>query len=269
MYKRQLQYSTTYTWHVNVTDGKHWTNVTYTFTTEAPSELLVDSGFNDSVDSDDLRFNAPGQDWYESRNDDPTLLTLDENDIGGNAGKKAALKNYGIKRNAYLTQEFSSAQTGIFTVSFDIFIDRIEDSGGYDRTGLIYIGDDHVSTSNPPTGTSNERFVFLAFYDSTPGDTGNDIEIRARTSSSQPYGTTAQWTIIATGLSYDTWYTITIVINVSDGTYDVYVNGTLVGNSIPKYDGYSSSFITYISFSADSDGRGDFYIDNVTATKLT
>lgn len=32
-----LQYSTTYKWHVNVTDGTHWTNMTYTFTT-LPSE---------------------------------------------------------------------------------------------------------------------------------------------------------------------------------------------------------------------------------------
>jgi hypothetical protein len=32
-----LQYSTTYKWHVNITDGTHWTNMTYTFTT-LPSE---------------------------------------------------------------------------------------------------------------------------------------------------------------------------------------------------------------------------------------
>ncbi len=32
-----LQYSTTYKWHVSVTDGTHWTNMTYTFTT-LPSE---------------------------------------------------------------------------------------------------------------------------------------------------------------------------------------------------------------------------------------
>jgi len=30
-----LDYNTTYTWHVNVTDGVSWTNVTYTFTTES------------------------------------------------------------------------------------------------------------------------------------------------------------------------------------------------------------------------------------------
>ena len=30
-----LQYSTSYTWYVNVSDGTHWTNETFTFTTGA------------------------------------------------------------------------------------------------------------------------------------------------------------------------------------------------------------------------------------------
>ncbi|MHA1839741.1 MAG: hypothetical protein ACTSYO_07280, partial [Candidatus Ranarchaeia archaeon] len=167
--------------------------------------------------------------------------------------------------DAYLTQEFNSPQIGTFTLSIDVYIDRIEDNGGYDRTGLIYIGDDHITT-NCPTGTSNERFVFMAFYDPTPGDAGDDLEIRARTSSSQSYSTTSSWTTIATGLRYDTWYTIKIVINVASGTYDVYVDGDRVASSIPKYSGYASSYVTHISFAADSDGRGDFYVDNVTAT---
>ncbi|MDH7564232.1 MAG: PKD domain-containing protein [Candidatus Bathyarchaeota archaeon] len=52
-------------------------------------QLLVDSLFNDSADSADLRADGVGQDWYESRNQNPSLLFLDENDIGGNVGKKA------------------------------------------------------------------------------------------------------------------------------------------------------------------------------------
>ena len=48
-----------------------------TFITAAPTSLLVDSGFDNSVDSADLRANTPEQDWYESRagwsGDEPTL----------------------------------------------------------------------------------------------------------------------------------------------------------------------------------------------------
>ena len=42
-------------------------------------ELLADSLFDDSSDSAELRVDASGQDWYESRSLTPTLLTLDEN----------------------------------------------------------------------------------------------------------------------------------------------------------------------------------------------
>ncbi|MBX5327281.1 DUF2341 domain-containing protein, partial [Candidatus Bathyarchaeota archaeon A05DMB-4] len=228
--------------------------------------LLTDSDFNASVDDADLRANGAGQDWYESRSafsgGDPTLLTLDANDIGGDAGKKAALKNYGIASNAYLTQEFRSAVTGTFTISFDIFVDRIEDNANYDRAGHIYIGDDRITT-NAPTGTSDERFVCIAFYDPTPGTTGTDLEIRARTLSTQSWSNTTQWIQVTTGLSYDTWYTIKIVINATSGKYDVYVNGILKMANIAKYGGYTPTSVTYMTFAADSDARGDFYVDNV------
>jgi hypothetical protein len=38
-----LQYSTTYTWHVNVTDGAHWTNETFHFTARNPPEYWWDN----------------------------------------------------------------------------------------------------------------------------------------------------------------------------------------------------------------------------------
>jgi len=228
--------------------------------------LLVDPHFDNSTNSTDLRDNALGQDWYESRGGfsggNSSLLTLDTSNVGGNSGKKAGLKNYGISQNAYLTQEFNSSQTGNFTVSFDIYVDRIEDNANYDRAGHVYIGDDHIST-NAPTGTSDERFVFMAFYDSTPGDTGTDLEIRARTSSGQAWGTTSAWTQVTTGLSYNTWYRIKIDLNITNGTYDVYVDGVLKGNDIAKYSGYPSASVVLMTLAADSDGRGDFYVDNV------
>ena len=234
---------------------------------QAFGELLVDSGFDGSADSADLRADSAGQDWYESRDHTPERLTLNTADIGGNTGKKAALTNFGVGGIAYLTQEFSSPQSARFVVSCDIYIDRIENNGNYDRSGLIYIGDDSIS-SNAPTGTSNERFVLLGFYDSTPGDTGDDLEIRVRTSSSQSWSTTSTWTSVATGLSYDTWYTVKLVIDVA-GTFDLYVNDELRSAGIPKYSGYSSSSIQLITFAAGSNGRGDFYVDNVSAQSTT
>ncbi len=262
---------TTYTWYVQATDGTSWTNETYTFTTQSSTILLVDSEFNNNVNSVDLRANNSGQDWYESRggfaNGDPLLLTLDTSPIGGDTGKKAGLKSYGntTTQNAYLTQEFSSPQYGTFNVSFDLYIDRIENTGtSYNRTAHIYIGNDETST-NAPTGTSNERFVLLAFYDPTPDDTGDDLEIRARTASSQAWATTSSWLLVASGFSYDEWLTVKLVVKVASGTYDVYVDGVLRMADVPKYEGYTATSVLYMSFVADGDGRGDYYVDNVFA----
>ena len=40
-----LQYNTTYTWQVNLTDGTHWTNTTLSFTTELESGLWWNTGW--------------------------------------------------------------------------------------------------------------------------------------------------------------------------------------------------------------------------------
>ncbi len=229
-------------------------------------ELLVDTDFNDSTDIADLRANSAGQDWYESRNDTPTLLTLETGDVSGNSSKKAALKNYGGSGIAYLTQEFSTSQSDDFTVTFDIYIDRIQNVSSYDRSGLIYIGNDSIG-SNAPTGTSNERFVLMAFYDSSPGDTGNDLQIKARTSSSQSWSSTSTWTSLANGLSYDTWYRLRIDINPA-GSYDLYIDDVLQASGIPKYSGYSASSVDLVTFAVDENARGDFYVDNVSTQDI-
>ena len=55
------------------------------YTDGTPAGLLADSEFNDNTDDDDIRIDSTNiQDWYESRNDDPTLLTLDTSNIYGN-----------------------------------------------------------------------------------------------------------------------------------------------------------------------------------------
>ena len=250
--------------------------------------LLVDSDFDISNDTAELRENSVGEkDWYESRGvldgGDPTLLTLDEATIGGNSTKKGALKNYGIGNNAYLTQDFGSPQDGTFSVSFDIYIDRIElnapDSTHiYNRTGFIYMGDnsrDGVSGDDPddfgkgPNSTSLERFAFLTFYDPDPENGENDLELRARelnyhsSGASQSWHRTHEWTQVASALSYDTWYTIRLDVDFSGGTYDVYVNGVLEGDDINGFEDYGSSNLTHLSFSVGDTGKGDFYVDNV------
>jgi cysteine-rich repeat protein len=233
----------------------------------AVGSLLSDTTFDASTNTTDLRANAAGQDWYESRANwsggNANLLTLDQTNVGGNAGKKAALKSYGISQSAaaYLTQEFP-AQNETFNLSFEIYVDRIQRNSLYNRTGMVYVGNDADAVNNAPTGTANERFISLGFFDATPDTANDDIEIRARTLSSQDNAKTGTWTLVATGLSYDSWHNVTLAINPATGRFDAYVDGVLTGNQIQKYNGYTSKSINYVSFSADNSARGDFFIDN-------
>ncbi|MGV8141968.1 MAG: DUF2341 domain-containing protein [Candidatus Woesearchaeota archaeon] len=232
--------------------------------------LIADSTFEGSTDSDDLRLNSPVQDWYESRGAfptgaDPTLLTLDTTNVGGNSGKKALLKNnINVTTNAYLAQEFGSQQVEPFNVSFDIYIDSIDGtSTRYNRTGTVYVGDDGILT-NAPMGASTERYVVLSFYDPTPGDSGNDLRLIAQSPTASNTNSNA-WINVTFDLSYDTWYNIKVDIDPDNRTYDVYVNDELKKSDIPRYS--ESVKLKYISFVADSDARGAFYIDNVKGSE--
>ena len=227
--------------------------------------LLQDSDFDASNNSAELRGNPTGTGWYESRGDQPNKLTLDTTTSPGN--NMAALKysSPAGETTAYLSQNLGSPQSGTFSISMDLLIEDIEDDEGRDRATLINIGDDSDG-NNGPNSTSSERFVFLAFYDPSPDSGNDDLQIRAREyrhdhpTTPQSWNTTSAWTLVKSGLSYDTWYTIGVDVDFSGGTYDVSVDGVLEQAGINKYQDYSSDAVTHLSFSI---ATGDSYVDNV------
>ena len=221
--------------------------VTATFD-QAP--LLVDSTFSASADSAALRANSPSQDWYESRNDVTTLLTLDTNNIGGNTGKKAGFSN-GTSGGTYLSQEFTTPQTGIFTAQWDIYVDSIIDITAPDRAGMMLIGSD---SGDGPNRHDTSRFVYLGFYKNGGGTTGT-MDLVAMT-------TYSSFTSIASNLNLKQWYTIKVVVDVPSQAYDVYIDGALI-TRCNRGAGFTGSSLTYISFARWNDGQGDFYVDNV------
>ena len=105
-------------------------------------------------------------------------------------------------------------------ITYDIFIDSIvERPTSSDSTGFTYVGDDDNSADGP-NSTGGDRFVYMGFYDSATGDfsTGQTLQLEA---NNRAVDVTP-----ADSLSYDTWYTITIDIDVAGGTYDVTVDDT-------------------------------------------
>jgi hypothetical protein len=223
--------------------------------------LLVDLNFEASADSVDLRTQGPGRGWYESRNDDPGLLSLDENNIGGNSSRKAKL-TASSSNNAYLTQRFGRAQSGMFAVRWQIYVDSILDDANRDRGAMMLIGDGG-GTSNGPNSTGSERFAYMAFH--RPGGGGDDLGHTMSLIAMEPGGSfddSSTWLGIASGLLFHTWHAITVVCNLATDTYDVYLNDDAAPRAtVRAYTNKSS--LTHISFAQWANGAGSFYVDNV------
>lgn len=228
------------------------------FTLLATSSL-ADSSFSDSADSAALRTNGTGQDWYESRAQAPTLLTLDEATVGGNATKKARLAS-STTQNAYLSQELAPAATSTVTLEWEVYVDDILDNASIDRAAPMMVGDDSGGT-NGPNSASAERFVHLAFYRLNGGDTGT-MSLLAQ-EAGDTYSDSSTWRTIALGLNLDQWYTVRVVCDLAADTYDVYVNGSLAATAVAALNTKTS--LTHVSFGTWNDVRGTSYFDNVTA----
>jgi hypothetical protein len=170
--------------------------------------------------------------------------------VGGNTGKKAGF-TASSSYNAYLTQEFSSAQTGVFSVQWDIYVDSILNLGSYpDRAGIMMIGSD-LDGSGGPNRNDAERFVFLAFWKDGGATSGTAQLVWMDTFN-------IFYTIATVNL--DQWHTIKVVVNVPAGKYDVYLDGKYIA-TVDACTKLSS--VTHISFAQWNDGAGAFYVDNV------
>lgn len=222
-------------------------------------QLLVDSDFNDSIDSGDLIANGTGQDWYESRNDNPSILTLDTANVGGNSGKKAKLTQ-NTTSSAYMSQEFNSAQTDFFMAQWDIYVDDIANISAPDRAGWMLIGDDSNPTRPGPNSDDNERFVYMAFYKDGGGSSGT-MDLAARDNDDA----WTSFTTVATGLNLKQWYTIKVICNITSDKYDVYVNEAFKATVSART---AKASVTHMSFAQWNDGAGTFYVDNVIAATL-
>jgi len=216
--------------------------------------LISDSDFEASNNSTDLIANTEGADWYESRNNVPALLTLDETNVSGNLGKKAKFTG-STTGNAYLSQELTPAQSGQFSVEWDILVDDILVNSDPERAGWMLIGDDNDGV-NGPCSTNNDRFVYMAF-EKDGGATEGTAELVARDRNDN-WGE-GEFTSIAT-LNLDQWYTIRVDLDLDADTYDVYVDGVYQKTVTSRVQ---KSSVTHISFAQWDDGAGTFYIDNV------
>jgi len=224
---------------------------------------IAEGTFESVADSEALRTNGSGQDWYESRGDDPSLLELDTN-----SSNKA--KFIGSSDNdTYLTQEFSTPLTGISDVEWNIYIEEIidiKDKDARDRAGFMLIGDydDNGFLGTPgPNSDDWERFMCMAFYRNHGGETGDVMELVAQDDRDNRWD--REFTTVYSDLHLGQWYTIKVRCYLEEDEYNVYVDGDFM--RAIKARNYKDS-LTYLSFAQLSNGAGTFYVDNVSQINL-
>lgn len=222
--------------------------------------LITDGTFDASKSSKELRADAKGPDWYESRRDQKgsrLLLMLSNKPIAGNATPKAMIKG-DPKFNTYLTQRFATPQTGDFTLTYDVLVKEILPP--FNRSAFCMIGSDKDKKGGA-NSTGVERFVFLGFE---KGAVPGKMNLFAREGNKA----WEQKTIVAKDLDLDKWYTVEVTVYAEAGVYEVGVKG--VTPQPKELDAFRAGKkpikrLTHVSFASWNDGPGTFYIDNVIA----
>ncbi len=222
--------------------------------------LVVDGDFEADRTGKQLRRNEKGQGWYESRNKPgrpgKKLLKLSKKNIGGNATHKAMIKGDPCC-NTYLSQDFPAPIEDRLSLQWDIYVKSILPP--YNRSAFQMIGNASVK-GRGPNGTGAERFVFLAFQNSSQ---------EGRMDLFAFEGTGASWDerrVLVSGLLLRRWYTIRVDVDVKEGTYLVSVQGVTekpIEVKAFRWKGKFPKKLTHVSFASWNDGPGTFYIDNV------
>ena len=225
----------------------------------ANAELLVEGDFETVKSGASLRRDIKGQDWYESRRDTKAgrgLLILSTKPIAGNVTRKAMIKAH-PDLNTYLSQPLATAQTGDFTVQYDICVKEILPDDNH--SAFFFVGT-NSDQKRGPSSTAGERFVFLGFENASQA---GKINLFAREGES-PW---EKKTIIAPGLALNRWYTISVAVYTAAGIYEVEVKGVKPWTEVKAFQtgGKSPKKLTHVSFASWNDGAGTFYVDNVTA----
>lgn len=225
----------------------------------AAEELIVDGDFSATPNGATLRRDDKGQDWHESRRDSKEarkLLMLSEKKIGGNATKKAIIKG-DLKHNTYLTQRFSSPQKGKLSIEYRVYVREIFPDDN--RSAFCMVGTNRDG-KNGPNSTGNERFVFLGFENA---EQEGKINLFAREGKKK-------WddrTIVAANLDLKKWYTIEVVVDAKDKSYEVEVKDVTEPVKLKAFGSKPPKELSHISFASWNDGAGTFYVDDVSASK--
>lgn len=161
---------------------------------------LVDSTFEMSKNSADLRQDGSGQDWYDCAGDSE-LLSLDTTDIKGNPTSKA---KFDFSDEVRLCQEFPEI-TGKFMAQWDIYVDY----SAYPNEASAVVG--YVMLGN---------FLEMQMYKDE-----DQMKIQAFNNHYEPQD-------IEGNIDTDKWHNIQVMGDIDEGLVDIYLDGYLIGSNI-------------------------------------
>ena len=232
-----LQYFTTYVWTIKVTDGEHWTNITFTFTT-LPSEppthdepILIKSGgniicYNQATTDPDGDKVTNIYNWY--RNDvsiTDLLLPFDTN-------SSTTVKDYsGYNNHGTIIRDVKWTPNGIIGGAYNFNRGYIQipgtstlDGGGAwtEITVEAWI----KLTAYPPSGTNTRIIARIPSYE-IGITSGGRLFASIWTATGNPKISGHNMITTTTTLNLNTWYHI--VLTYKKGSeMTLYINGIAV-----------------------------------------
>ena len=186
-------------------------------------------------DSITLSCNLPDNTATIVTNGDGNKCILIDKPVAGIVDGKYSTTSLGLKTSA-LNEVEDNANTTI--ISFDMLYTDVTAKGSIE----FWMRD----------ASSTEKGI--AYFTITGTEAGSSITIEDLRNSSIGK--------VDSGIVVGTWASVKFVIDGTDGSWDLYVNGNLVYSGLVK-PGQSGSLISNISFSMDRNNSARCYIDNL------
>jgi len=210
-----LNYGTTYTWYVNVTDGNSWNNQSYTFTTRDAYTPANPSDFTATTDS---RFQITLT-WIDDSKADSTLVEYSlSSDATWNRGDHTQL--YNGTAETYVHDNLLPGTTYYYKAWSYNATDNVWSSGTTTSNTTKSNNLPTLSNESPSNGSINQNLSLtwsISIADAD-GDSFNwSIECSNGQSNSDTNDVNGTKTLSLSGLSYTTEYKVWV--NATDG-YD-------------------------------------------------
>jgi hypothetical protein len=255
----KLQYFTTYTWTINVTDGTHWTNITYSFSTlpsepptqDTPILLLGENGkiicYNQTTTDLDGDKVTNIYNWYRNNTSITNLL------LPFDTNSTTTVKDYsGYNNNGIIVGDVAWTSNG-----------KVGGAYSFNRGFIQILGSDTLDGGGQWSEITIEHWIYLTASQSGTrtiaripsyeiGIGNNQIFASIWTATGNPMISGHNKITYNATLQLNTWYHVTLTYKKGVGM-TLYVNGVAVATK-------TTAESTTLNYNIQSSGSNPLYI---------